>query len=186
MALFGYRSRFLLKNLFKGFGVLVLIVVAYIVLQRHAGFDDFMDHIGQWPILVYSIFILSEVVFGIIPPELFMIWSVKNGLFDSYYLNIALLASISFGAGVLGYFLGSILKRRLPQFFSKYILKYKNTLNRYGGLLILVGAITPIPFSAICMLVGSTNYNFPRFLLIASARFLRFGLYSFTIYQFNL
>ena len=186
MAFFSYRSRFLLKNLLKGFGILALIVVGYVVIQQHTGFDAFMDHIGQWPIMVYSVFTLSEVIFGIIPPELFMIWSVKNGLFESYYLNIALLASISFAAGILGYFMGSFLKRKLPQFFDKYILRYKNTLNRYGGLLILVGAITPIPFSAICMLVGSTNYNFSRFILIASARFLRFGLYSFTIYQFNL
>ncbi len=186
MAFFSYRSRFLLVNLLKGFGILALIVVGYVILQQYAGFDDFMEHIGQWPIMVYTVFILSEVIFGIIPPELFMIWSVKNGLFESYYLNITLLATISFAAGVLGYFLGSFLQRKLPQFFSRYILRYKNTLNKSGGLLILVGAITPIPFSAICMLVGSTNYSFSRFLLIASARFVRFALYSFTIYQFNL
>jgi len=181
-----YRSRFLLKNLFKGLLGLFVIIIAYVILQRYANFDAFMDHIGQWPIMVYTVFTLSEVIFGIIPPELFMIWSVKNGAFDAYYLNITLLASISFAAGVLGYFLGSFLKKRLPTFFNRYILKYKNTLNRYGGLLIFVGAITPIPFSAICMLVGSTNYNFPRFLLIASARFLRFAVYAFTIYQFNI
>jgi len=181
-----YRSRFLLRNLFKGLLGLVAIIVGYVIVQQHAGFDDFMEHIGQWPLLVYSVFVVSEVVFGIIPPELFMIWSVKNGLFESYFLNVALLAAISFGAGVLGYFVGSTLKKMWPGFFGKYILRYKNTLNRYGGLLIFVGAVTPIPFSAICMLVGSTNFYFPKFLLIASARFLRFAVYSFTIYQFNI
>lgn len=180
------KSRFLFKNLFKGLAILGIIIFGYVILQQFAEFDEFMLHIGQWPVIVYSVFVISEVVFGIIPPELFMIWSVKSGLFESYALDVTFLALISFGAGVLGYFLGSFLKERFPVFFKTYILKYKNTLNRYGGLLILVGAITPIPFSAVCMLVGSTNYNFYRFLLIASSRFLRFGVYAFTIYHFNI
>jgi len=181
-----YRSRFIFKNLLKGLLALAVIILGYVLLQRYANFDAFMDHIGQWPIMVYSVFTVSEVVFGIIPPELFMIWSIKNGVFGNYTLDVALLASISFAAGVLGYFIGGYLKKVMPEFFAKYILKYKNLLNKFGGLLIFVSAITPLPFSAVCMLVGSTNYNFPRFLLIASARFARFALYSFTIYQFNI
>lgn len=181
-----YRSRFLIKNLVKGLGALSIIIAGYVLLQQFEGFDLFMDKIGQWPIMVYTVFILSEVIFGIIPPELFMIWSINHGVFESYALNIALLASISFTAGILGYFIGGLLKRKLPTFFDKYILRYKRTLNRFGGLLIFISAITPVPFSAICMLVGSTNYNFSRFLLIASTRFLRFAVYAFTIYQFEM
>ena len=186
MAWFSYRSRFVLKNLFKGLLILAVIVVGYVILQQTTDFDAFMEHIGQWPLIVYSVFIFSEVVFGIIPPELFMIWSIKSGAFESYTLNIALLAMISYASGILGYFIGGWLKRKLPQFFDHYILKYKRTLNRFGGLLIFVSAVTPVPFSAICMLVGSTNFPFGKFLLIASTRFARFALYSFTIYQFNI
>ncbi|MTI23285.1 hypothetical protein E1176_19810 [Fulvivirga sp. RKSG066] len=179
------RTRFLIKNLLKGLLGLAVIIIIYTLLQKYAGFDVFMDYISQWPLIVYTVFIISEVVFGIIPPELFMIWSIKSGAFEAYALDVALLAIISFMAGVLGFFIGSYLKKALPTFFEKYVLKYKKTLKRYGGLLIFVGAVTPIPFSAVCMLVGSTHYPFGRFAIIASARFLRFAVYAFTIYQFN-
>lgn len=188
MKFFNYRSRFLLKNLLKGLIALTVIVISYILLQKYTSFDVFMSYIGRWPLVVYSVFILSEVIFGIIPPEFFMIWSIKNGAFEIYGLNVALLASISYLAGVLGYFIGTRLKDAgfLKKFFQRYIKRYRNTLNRYGGFLIFVGAVTPVPFSAICMLVGATNYNFSRFLLIAATRFLRFAAYSVVIYHANL
>ncbi|MEL7003656.1 MAG: VTT domain-containing protein, partial [Bacteroidota bacterium] len=74
----------------------------------------------------------------------------------------------------------------LRNIFNQYIRRYKNVLNRYGGFLIFVGAVTPIPFSAICMLVGATGYPFPKFLLMGSARILRFVVYAFVIYQANI
>ncbi|WP_155173478.1 VTT domain-containing protein [Fulvivirga kasyanovii] len=188
MSLFNYRSRFFLKNLMKGLMALTVIVVSYILLQKYTAVDAFMDYIGRWPLIVYTVFIFSEVVFGLIPPELFMIWSIKNGAFDIYALNVALLALISYLAGVLGYFVGARLKDLGPvrSIFQRYIKRYQNALNRYGGFLIIVAAITPVPFSAICMLMGATRYNFYRFLLIASVRFIRFAAYSTVIYQANI
>lgn len=188
MSLFNYRSRFFLKNLMKGLMALVVIVAAYVLLQKYTAFDAFMDYIGRWPLVVYAVFIFSEVVFGLIPPELFMIWSIKNGAFDVYMLNVALLALISYAAGILGYFIGRKLKDLGPvrNIFQRYIKRYQNTLNRYGGFLIVVASLTPVPFSAICMLMGATRYNFYRFLLIASVRFVRFAAYSVVIYQANI
>lgn len=180
------KSKFLISNLLKGLGILALVIISYVALQKYTDLDAFLEYVGQWPALVYLSFILSEIIFGLIPPELYMIWSIKNGIIRNYYLDIALLAVVSYAAGIFGYFAGSYLKRKWPVFFEKNILKYKKTLNRFGGLLIFVGAVTPIPFSAICMLVGSTNYRFSRFLIIASARFVRFAVYGFTIYQFNI
>ncbi|MEM6523056.1 MAG: hypothetical protein AAGF85_15760 [Bacteroidota bacterium] len=183
-----FRYRFLLKNLLKGFIGLLVIVVLYILLQKYTAFDGFIDHIGQWPILVYVVFTLSEVVFGIIPPELFMIWSIKHGIFNVYFLDILFLATISYTAGVVGYNIGVNASKIgwLENLLGKYIYRYKNTLNKFGGLLIFVGAITPIPFSAICMLVGATGFPFPKFLLIALARFARFIVYAAVIYQANI
>lgn len=183
-----FRSRFLIKNLFKGFFALAVIVVVYIFLQKYTAFDGFIDHIGQWPLVVYLVFTTSEIVFGIIPPELFMIWSIKHGLFASYALNILFLTGISYTAGVLGYYIGANASKIswLEPVMRRYVYRYKNTLNKFGGLLILVGAITPVPFSAICMLVGATNFPFSKFLLIATARLVRFMAYSAIIYQANI
>lgn len=188
MALINYRSRFLIKNLLKGLFGLAVIVVAYVLLQKFTDFDFFLEKFGDLPILVYSIFTLSEVVFGIIPPELFMIWSIKHGIFESYALDVSVLTIISLIAGIIGYYVGTKIETIafLETFFNQYISKYKNLLNRYAGFLIIVGAVTPVPFSAICMLVGATNYPFPKFLLMTTSRILRFAVYSFVIYQANI
>lgn len=189
MGRLNFKSRFLLKNLFKGLIALAVIVIVYIFLQKHTPFDTFInDYLGQWPMMVYTVFVISEVVFGIIPPELFMIWSIHNGAFETYALDVALLAGISYAAGVLGYFIGSKLHTVsfFRNLFKKYLKKYQNTLNRYGGFLIFVGAVTPVPFSAICMLSGASNYSFSRFLLVALFRFVRFGVYAYVIYQANI
>ena len=172
----------------KGLLGLTVIIVAYILLQKFTSFDLFLEKNGDVPFLAYSIFIISEIVFGIIPPELFMIWSIKHGAFESYALDISLLTTISLIAGVLGYYIGSQIENIsfLKPIFNQYIRRYKNTLNRFGGFLIFVGAVTPIPFSAICMLVGATKYPFPKFLLIATTRILRFVVYSFAIYQSHI
>ncbi|MCA6078299.1 YqaA family protein [Fulvivirga sedimenti] len=181
------RSKFLLKNLLKGLFWLAVIVIIYELLQRYTEVDEFINYLGNWPILIYSVFILSEIIFGIIPPELFMIWSLNNGLFDSYVLNVMLLATISYLAGILGYHIGKyLLEFKWTQtFMQKNVRRYKNLLNKYGGFLIFVGAVTPVPFSAICMLMGGTQYPFSRFLLISLARFGRFAAYAWVIWQTN-
>ena len=180
-----YRSKFLIRNLAKGFFFFVLLIIGYILLQKYTDFDAFLDYIGQWPFWVYMTYCVSEIVFGIIPPELFMIWSINSGLFDSYVLNVAFLAIISYSAGVLGYFIGHNFKN--TQLFEKYlashVTKYQKQLKRYGVFLIFVGAVTPVPFSAVCMLVGMANFKASRFLLIAATRFLRFAVYSYFVYH---
>ncbi|MBL6449913.1 hypothetical protein JMN32_26610 [Fulvivirga sp. 29W222] len=172
----------------KGLFALTVIVVAYMLLQRYTDLDFFMEYIGRWPFIVYTVFVFSEAVFGIIPPELFMIWSIKHGVFDAYSLNVFLLALISYAAGVLGYFIGVQLKdlHLLRNVFQRYISRYQNMLHRFGGFLIVVAAVTPVPFSAVCMLMGATRYNFYWFLIIASIRFVRFAVYSMVIYQANI
>ncbi|MEJ2005898.1 MAG: VTT domain-containing protein [Cyclobacteriaceae bacterium] len=181
------RTKFLLKNLAKGLFWLAVIVLAYEILQRYTNIEQFIEYLGNWPILIYTTFIFSEIIFGIIPPELFMIWSLKNGIFSSYPLNVLFLAVISYFAGVLGYHIGKWLLRFRwsATFMEKNVHRYKNLLNKFGGFLILVGAITPVPFSAICMLMGGTQYPFQRFLLISLARFARFAAYAWVIWQTN-
>ena len=186
MSFINYRSKILFKNIGRGLVWLFAIIIAYYFVSEYTHFDLFLEHIGQWPFLVYGVFTLSEVIFGIIPPELFMIWSVNHGIFNTYAANIALLALISFGSGVLGYYIGAYFSKvsYFKPYFNKYIRRYRNLLNRYAGFLIIIGALTPVPFSAICMLVGATSFPFQKFLFYASSRFVRFAFYAAAIFYF--
>lgn len=184
MSLLSFRYRILIKNATRGLLWLAGLIVLFYFFEQYTDFNAFLEHIAQWPVAVYSVFTASEVIFGIIPPEFFVKWSEHHGVFDTYVANVALLAAISYGAGILGYYIGRSLKD-VPLFkpyFDKYIKRYKNLLNRYAGFLIVIGAVTPVPFSAICMLTGASNFDFDKFLFIALTRFLRFAFYSTALF----
>ena len=181
------RTRFLLRNLGRGFLWLAVIVSAYLLARRYLDFDlkILLGPVYEQPLVIYSIFLFSETVFGIIPPEFFMFWASQKGVVSIYVQHIVLLASMSYLAGVLGYFIGSFFNTtRLYALVKKNFLgKVEKHFNHYGGFLVVVAALTPLPFSGICMLVGAVKYPLYRFLLIACTRFIRFIAYAYIVWE---
>ena len=140
------------------------------------------------PTIVYLMFLASEVIFGIIPPEFFMIWSLRAEVLSTYIDNIIALSIISYTAGVIGFLIGQYLNR--TAFFvvmkRRVFGKYLKHLNHYGGFIVIVAAITPLPFSGIAMLVGSVRYSFRKYLYFSLFRFARFLVYSIIIWEANI
>ena len=62
---------------------------------------------------------------------------------------------------------------------SKHI---KNT-EKWGGFLIVVGALLPIPFSMTSIAAGIINYSFRLYLLFGLLRFVRFYGYALVIFK---
>jgi membrane protein YqaA with SNARE-associated domain len=58
----------------------------------------------------------------------------------------------------------------------------KNT-TKWGGFLIVVGALLPIPFSITCMAAGMIKYPIKGVLIFGSLRFVRFAIYGIAIFQ---
>lgn len=181
------RTQFFLRNLLRGIIFLIVIIGGYFLAKKHLGIDlkEIMGPLYESPKTVFTIFWISEIVFGIIPPEFFMIWSQRHEDFDLFVSNVLVLMSISYVAGVIGYWFGAYLHTtRAYDFLKKRVFgKFEEHFNRYGGFLVVVAAMTPIPFSGICMLVGSVRYPFSRFLLFAMVRFVRFTVYAYVIWQ---
>lgn len=184
------RVRFFLRNLTRGVLFLVFIIGLYVIAKRYLGFDlkEWMGPLYESPKTVFTIFLVSEVVFGIIPPEFFFIWSARHGDAEIFVSNVFILMVISYAAGVLGYWFGAYLNTtRAYRFFKHKVFgKFEDHFNDYGGFLVIVAAMTPIPFSGICMLVGSFRYPFARFLVFAMARFVRFAVYAYIIWRANV
>ena len=61
---------------------------------------------------------------------------------------------------------------------SKHIIN----MRKWGGLLIAVGALLPLPFAMAAMAAGMIKFNFKNFLLFALLRLMRFVVYGFAIY----
>lgn len=183
------KSGFLFRNLAKGLLWFAVIITAFILLEGYIQ-DNFMPYINSIhanPLFFYLAFTVSEIVFGLVPPEFFMIVYVFNHVTVSeYIINLTLLTIISYGAGIVGYYIGRNFSKTgtIIKINEKYLSIYQNQLRKYGGYLIFVGAVTPVPFSAMCMLAGSVNFPFKSFILISITRLLRFAVYGWMVWSF--
>lgn len=181
------RTRFLLRNLLKGILWLTILVTAYILAKKYLDFDleTLLGPLYENAFLIFTIFFTSEVIFGIIPPELFMFWALRNEDLIIYLGNIVALSIMSYFAGVLGYYIGSYFNStRIYRLLRRnYLGRYEKLFNQYGGFLVIVAALTPLPFSAICMLVGAVKFSFRKFVWFSLFRFLRFLVYSVIIWE---
>ncbi len=183
------RSSFLLKNLLRGILWFAVIITAFILAEEYirSAFERDIEAIQDKPIILFMVFFASEVIFGLIPPEFFMLlWILHKISLSGYILNLVVLTILSYLAGVIGYLIGSNFSRTglYKKLYVRYLLQYEQQLRRYGAFLVLVAAVTPIPYSATCMLAGSVNLPFKQFLLIGIARIIRFAAYGYLVWAF--
>ncbi|MFK7951199.1 MAG: VTT domain-containing protein [Ekhidna sp.] len=184
------RRKFLIRNLLKGFIWFALIIAIYFFLRNNYDFslESILGPVYEQPTIVYLIFLGSEIIFGIIPPEFFMIWALRTGELASFINNVIALSVISYLAGVAGFLIGEYLNNTqlYKQMQKRVFGKFEEHLNNYGGFLVIVAALTPVPFSGIAMLVGSVHYSFRKYLLFSLFRFLRFFVYAIIIWEANI
>ena len=184
------KQKFLLRNLFKGLLWFSLIIFIYLYIKKHYGLslEVILGASYDRPVIVYSIFLVSEVVFGIIPPEFFMIWSLRSQVLLCYLENIIALSTVSYLSGVIGFMFGQYLNGTpLYRLFKKRVFgKFERHLNSYGGYVVIVSALTPVPFSGIAMLVGSVQFSLKKYLLFSLTRFARFLVYSFIVWEAHI
>lgn len=185
---FSPRIKFLIQNGLKGLAWLAIILLAYflfeeIVISKNP--DAWVERFYAQPLIVYAIYLASEFFFGIIPPELFMIWAYNKAGVGQYFLNIAFFAAVSYAMGYLTFLIGQFLLKRATfrLFRRKFFIQQAPLLKKYGLFLIIIAALTPIPWSAVCLLIGSAGYPSKKFLKYALFRLLRFAVYGYIIFQ---
>lgn len=175
--------RFITANLFKGLLWFGLIVLAFVIFRNL--FDDYekvLEGLQGRPFLIYSVFFLSEMSLGLMPPEVLMeIFSYpdKQWLF---WVHLAIMTVLSYLGGIVAFYIGRLLDRvdvvhkftANPKFNSNIAL-YK----KYGGVLILISAVTPVPFATVSLISGALGFQFRTYLMWAAPRILRFVLYGY-------
>jgi hypothetical protein len=182
------RMQFLLKNGLRGLAWLAVILIAYfffekIVISKNP--DLWIEHFYARPLIIYMIYLCSEFFFGILPPELFMIWAINKASIANYFFNLSFFALASYGIGYATFLIGQFINKLVTFRFIriKFLKNSWPQLRKYGIFLIIVAALTPLPWSTICLLVGSAGYPSTRFLRYALFRLLRFAFYGYIIFQ---
>lgn len=132
--------------------------------------------------VILTVFFISESILGIIPPEIFIAWSDKT---DAPIVYLSILALLSYLGGVISYFQGLLITKipAMHNYLEVKMAKHVNNTRKWGGFLIVVGALLPIPFAMTSIAAGMIKYPFVNYLLFGLLRFLRFYLYAAAIFS---
>ena len=182
------RIEFLLKNGLKGLAWLALLLAVYFLFKElvlSKASDEWIQQFYARPEIIYLTYCASEFFFGIIPPEIFMIWAFNKADTAHYILNVGFFAVVSYSMGYVTFLIGQFFyKKATFRLIRKKLLNQQWPLiHKYGLFLIIVAALTPLPWSAVSLLVGSAGYPSKRYLKYALFRFARFILYGYIIFQ---
>lgn len=131
---------------------------------------------------VLSFFFVSETLLGLVPPEIFIAWS---GKMHSPWFFLSVLALLSYGGGLVSYWMGRSITK-MPSVHNYLETKMEKQLKnskKWGGFLIMVGAVLPLPFSVACIAAGIIEFPFKNVLLYGSLRFVRFAIYGLIIFN---
>ncbi|MAP54425.1 VTT domain-containing protein [Altibacter sp.] len=163
----------------SGFILLIILLDQFVI-----DFSDFFTHITNTyaPVGILSVFFASESLLGLIPPEIFIAWSDKTA---SPMVYLSLLAVLSYLGGIVSYFIGKLILR-IPSVYNYVevkMAKHLRNVRKWGGFLIIVGALLPIPYSMTSMAAGTINYRFRNYLLFGTLRFVRFYLFAIAIFS---
>lgn len=177
--------KFLLGNVLKilaVFGVFILVaffIESYIIDLNALGPKVF----SKFPApLVYLVFFVSEVLMGLLPPEVFILWAQQ---FDNTFWVLAFLAIDSYLGGVGAYGLGLLLRRipKIKLYLDRKFAIHLSRIKKWGGVIVIIAALFPLPWGVICLLSGMLKYPIKPFLVFAMARLFRFHLYALAIYN---
>ena len=180
----GFYS-FIINSLKKAFWPALIIVLAIIL------FDIFVLDISDLlvkmtetysRVQIFSLFFISESLLGLIPPEIFIGWSEKT---NNPILTLSILAILSYSGGIVSYTIGTIIRKTksLQRVIETKIKQHIINIRKWGGLLIIVGALLPIPFSMVSIAAGIIDYKLKNYLLFGLLRFVRFYLYGAAIFS---
>ncbi len=158
----------------------LLLIVHFFVLPVPEALDMAVESLPNAGVLAF--FYLSETALGLIPPELFIAWAGET---STPILNLSLIALFSYLGGLTSYFIGR-RALRIPSLHDYLEVKMAKQLimaRKWGGILIAVGAMLPLPFSMASLVAGLLRYPVKSWLLVGLLRFVRFAIYGTAIFS---
>ncbi len=180
----GFYS-FVLNSLKKAILPITFIVMAIFMTDRYlVDFNVLFTSITNTysPVQIFALFFASESFLGLIPPEIFIAWADKSA---APILFLSLLALISYMGGIVSFFIGKAISKTpsVKSYMEVKMKKHLKNTKKWGGFLIVVGALLPIPFSMTSIAAGIIHYKFTNYLLFGLLRFARFYLYGVVIFH---
>lgn len=162
--------------------VIVVFLIGRYLVDFNAFFRGVINHLSDR--FVILLFFISESFTGMVPVDLFVVWTQK---FDSPLRYLALLGILSYTGGVISYQIGRWISRmpKVKRYTERRMAGYIDFVQKWGGAFIIIAALFPFtPFSLVVIAVSLLKFPFKQFLLYALVRLFRFLLQG--IIFFNL
>lgn len=163
----------------------IFVVIVYFVgkylLDYNKIFKSVLDRLSDRTTLL--VFFLSESFLGLVPVDLFVIWTLK---FEQPMIYLAILGILSYAGGIISYFIGVWISRmpKIKVYTEKRLEGYIKFTHKWGGAFIVIAALFPFsPFSMVTIAVTMLHYPFNRFLLFGTARLVRFVIQGIVFFK---
>ena len=161
----------------------IFIISLWLINEFFIDFSDLFTSISTLnPLIILAVFFASESLLGLIPPEIFIAWAGKTEM-PVFFLTM--LAVLSYVGGIISFFIGKAISN-MPSVYNYLEVKmdkHVKMIRKWGGFLIVVGALLPIPFAITSIAAGLIHYKFKNYLLFGLLRFVRFYLYALVIFN---
>ena len=180
--------KFLGMNLLKMILILAGIVAVILLLDQIVDFKAQQDKLQHFvekhnPLFVFTFFLGTESFMGLIPPDIFIVWAKAR--FPEYpYWIVGVLGTISYIGGINAYFLGVLIRKfpKVERYVQKRYASNFELIQKWGGIVIIMAALFPLPYATISTAAGIVKYPFKPFLLYGLTRYIRFFLYAMAIF----
>lgn len=167
------------------FVLLVYLTGKYLV-DFNRLFESLLEVLSDRFVLI--LFFVSESFLGMVPVDLFVVWTQK---FPRPVPYLALLGALSYAGAIISYKIGSWISGmpKVKAYSEKRLARYIDFARRWGGAFIIIAALFPFtPFSMVVIALALLRYPFRSFLIFALARLLRFviqGILFFDVLQMD-
>ena len=181
-----FLKKYIIQKICWTIIALLLVVGINILINKYAGgyFNDIAQRVSGNYFLTGLSFFMSEILIGIFPAELFMMIYQSKG-WNEYFLIVLILGVISSLCGFIAFLAGRYFNEakiaRLVVLQKKF-KKYGNLFLKYGWVIIILAATTPLPFAMVCFIAGYFKFSPATFLkIIVPVRIVRFFISAWFI-----
>ena len=181
-----FLIKYIIQKIFWTIIALLLVVVINILIKKYAGeyFNNIAQKVSGNYLLTGLAFFLSEILIGIFPAELFMMIYQSKGWNEFFFIVLGL-GIISSICGFIAFLTGKYLKEAKVAgmvLLQKKFKKYGDLFLKYGWVIIILAATTPLPFAMVCFIAGYFKFSPATFLkIVVPVRIVRFFISAYFI-----
>ena len=171
--------------------ITVLIIIIFGVLGYLLKPE--LESAGTWVVSTFGIWgiaigcLMTDLLTLPIPPDAYLLAGVAAHTEPWIVITAASIGSMIGGIG--SYFIGRFFGNRsfAERIVAPFRAKGTDYINKFGTGAVILAALTPLPFSILCILSGMMGMSFSRLLFASTFRFPRMAMFFLLIeFGFNV